>query len=303
MTRVKANQKKVIFMSHVHDDSAQAKALKLWLEDNLLGACEIYVSSVPESMPLGSDWPRKIREKLRQSDMALCLVTPNSIEGRWLYFESGATYAHDLPVVPICFGGVKKGDLKPPLQFLVALEIPNPEAEKQLLEVVAKQVGLNTPKRPDELTLPEFRLSRRVNPYSDWLYSEIDLIEHERTFAGREIWVASANLDHDVIGPGPLADVVSDNLERAISYVYVVPKRPEIYVIVEAIKNIYSAKRFRPAFKEIESAEFDNITETNITVYNPIPSPDRKGDAEVFVELPIALEVSERCWAKVHKHF
>jgi hypothetical protein len=74
-----------------------------------------------------------------------------------------------------------------------------------------------------------------------------------------------------------------------------------VYAKIEAIKNIHRANKLRPVFKRIESKQFDNITETNMTIYNPVQ--DRKAFPEVFTELPIAIEPSERYWARVDKHF
>ncbi|HEX3559888.1 MAG TPA: toll/interleukin-1 receptor domain-containing protein [Pyrinomonadaceae bacterium] len=303
------DQKKVIFMSHAHDDSAQANALKNWLKKNLVGVCEIFDTSDPESVPVGTDWHNLICEKLKQAVVVLCLLSKNSIERNWLYFEAGAAFLRDkkLPVVPICFGGVDKQDLKSlPIQYLKAVEIPNQTEERELFRFIAKEVGLDPSedhKLPD-LELPDFHPSRKSNPYSEWLFSEEELIQHEGTFSGKEIWVVSANLDHDVVGRGPLARIVKRNLlQREISYTYVVPKKPELYRKIARIKDAYEVGKPRPVFKQIETEELDNITETNITVFNPRPSPDDNDDYEVFIELPIAVKASKRCWVKVHKHF
>jgi hypothetical protein len=290
----------IVFVSHAHEDAEFATALKDWLERNLndrMDVIDVFVSSNERSLPPGTEWPRKIRDNLKNAFICICIVSPHSFDSRWLYFESGATYIKGIPVVPICWGGVKKEEIKPPLYFFQALEMPSKAAEKSLMKLVAETAKLKPPRNISKLPLPEFQYSVSSN----WQFSEQNIAAFEQSVKDEsEIWVVSANLDHDAF-KGALADAVACNLKRGISYTYVVPQKDDIYPRVDAIKNLHSSSNLPPKFRFVERDEFDNITETNITIYNPVAT--KESDSEVFIELPIDREPSKRLWARVDKYF
>lgn len=300
MAAKKKSTSKIVFVSHAHEDAEFATILKEWLEKNLndrMDVIDVFVSSNERSLPPGTEWPRKIRENLEEAFLCICILTPHSIDRRWLYFESGATYVKGIPVVPICFGGLKKEQVTPPLYFLQALEMPSKEAEKSLMRLVAEKAGLKPPRSISKLQLPEFRYSISAN----WDFSEEHIAAFERSVRDEsEIWIVSANLDHDFF-EGALADAVASNLKRGIAYTYVVPKKDEIQPRVASMRKLYSSHNHPPEFKFVEHDKFDNITETNITIYNPTATEE--SGSEVFIELPIHREPSKRRWARVDKHF
>ena len=75
-----------IFISHAHQDADFANALRKWIDDALLAGVEFFVSSDQESIPLGSEWASRIRDALAKSSIMLVLVSPKSMNRRWLYF-------------------------------------------------------------------------------------------------------------------------------------------------------------------------------------------------------------------------
>ena len=63
----------------------------------------------------GDIWFNQILEKITQSKAVVTLLTPNSINRPWVYFESGIGQAlNDCDVIPVCIG-VKRDDILPPL--------------------------------------------------------------------------------------------------------------------------------------------------------------------------------------------
>lgn len=143
-----------IFFSHAHQDSDFANALRNWIDDALLGAVEFFVSSDKTSIPLGSEWANRIRDALANSAIVLVLVSPSSMSRPWLYFEAGAGYIREIPVVPVCIAGMEPRGLEPPFSFFEAIQLPGKEAELRLLELVATSAGLRPPKLLAELVLP-----------------------------------------------------------------------------------------------------------------------------------------------------
>jgi hypothetical protein len=105
-----------------------------------------------------------------------------------------------------------------------------------------------------------------------------------------------------MINKGVLADIVASNIKRGVSYTYVLPKESKVAVKKEGLKNTYGNARQPPEFVDVPPDLFDNITETNITIYNPVPYKDAP-PSDVFIELPTDVDASKRHWVKVHPHF
>jgi hypothetical protein len=145
-----------IFISHVSEESDFANKLKEWIDEILLSAVEIFVSSDKGvSIPLGADWPQKIKESLELADIMLVLISHNSKNRKWIFFETGAGYVRGIPVIPICIGGISKIDLPVPLNLLQAIKIPDDSEERQLINIIAKIAGLKSPKKfTRKLALP-----------------------------------------------------------------------------------------------------------------------------------------------------
>jgi len=148
-------EKRLIFISHIHEDADFASAIKAWLEESFLGAVELFVSSSPDSLPPGSDWPREIKSALVDASIMLLLLSPRSLTRRWIYFEAGAAYVKNVPVVPLCVAGLALSDLEPPLSFLHGLSISDMTSRATLLELVAKHAGLHVPQTAELLVLPD----------------------------------------------------------------------------------------------------------------------------------------------------
>jgi hypothetical protein len=166
MSTIFKSKKPLVFISHVHEDADFASAIKTWLEQSFLGGVELFVSSSPDSLPPGSDWPRRIKSALADASIMLLLLSPRSITRRWIYFEAGAAYVKNVPVVPLCIAGLSLSDLEPPLSFLQGLSISDMASRATLLELVAKYAGLHTPKTAELLVLPD-RVDRLESDTTD----------------------------------------------------------------------------------------------------------------------------------------
>lgn len=146
--------RRLVFISHVHEDKEIAQYLAEWIRKTLLGEIDFFVSSDVNSLPPGADWPQKIKAALSDASICLLIISPLSVERRWIYFEAGAAYVRNIPVVPICIGGMKLSDLQPPLSLLQSIELPDNIAPKKLIEMIAKQAGLFCPTNIEELKIP-----------------------------------------------------------------------------------------------------------------------------------------------------
>ncbi len=295
VNRPKSDMRTIIFVSHAHEDEAFASAIKTWLEDNLNDSfdfIDVFVSSNRASVPIGAIWFDTLRKNLNNAAICLCLVSPHSIERRWLYFESGATFFKQVPVVPVCLGGVRIKDLRPPLFFSRAIELPSQEGETSLMEMIAKKANRKKlPENPTALQLPEFTYSLS----SEFQFGLENLASYESSFKGRNIWVISTDLGLDVVN-GPMAGPVSSNLSRGVSYTYFVPRKDDLKATIESIEQAYGESNIPPKFIYLRPDYFD-IIETNITIYNPIAGIG--APTEVFFELPVDSDPKERRWIKM----
>ena len=143
-----------VFVSHTHEDADFARVLKEWLDETFLGAVECFVSSSPESLGPGTDWPELLKKNLQNSSLSLVLLSPGSLARPWLNFEAGAAYVRGVPVIPICIAGLKVADLAAPLSFLQAIQLDVVEDQRTLLTAIGRAVGLRTPKNIEVPKLP-----------------------------------------------------------------------------------------------------------------------------------------------------
>lgn len=142
-----------IFVSHSHHDADSVARLKDWITKELLNAVDFFVSSDSGSLPLGAEWYRSISEALETSTLAFVVASPRSISSGWLFFEAGAARFRNIPVVPLCIGGVKPTDLPSPLNQFQAAEINTSDGQKALIRLVAEKAGLSVPKRTGKLAI------------------------------------------------------------------------------------------------------------------------------------------------------
>lgn len=138
--------KKQIFISHTKDEADFAESLSTWFKNILDKQIRVFVSSDNgESIPLGSEWLEKIKESLKSTNIILVLVSHKSIEKKWIHFEAGAGYIRNIPVIPVCIGGITAKELPDPLNFLQAVELPNDKNELALIKKIIKITNLNLP--------------------------------------------------------------------------------------------------------------------------------------------------------------
>jgi hypothetical protein len=96
-----------IFLSHDHDDQEIASEIANTIGRITLGQIKVWFSS--DNSPYGGMkpgvWFDQLRERLSHSEVILVLLTPRSIDKKWLYFESGFGASHpDCEVIPLAVG-------------------------------------------------------------------------------------------------------------------------------------------------------------------------------------------------------
>ncbi|KII75246.1 toll/interleukin-1 receptor domain-containing protein [Vibrio renipiscarius] len=117
--------KKLVFISHITEESELAVILSEEIKKSYLGMLDTFVSSDGQSLPAGGRWIDQIDTALNQSAIQISLCSPQSIKRPWINFEAGASWIRKIPVVPVCHSGLTKGDLPIPLAMLQAADISN----------------------------------------------------------------------------------------------------------------------------------------------------------------------------------
>ncbi len=111
-----------IFLSHAALDSDMANYFKQIVE-NSFEDIQVFCSSDPLDLPLGTKWPEEIQTALKESQILFVLATSRSLARPWVWFEAGTFWFTGKKVIPLCIGDIKKDKLPTPLYELVGLTL------------------------------------------------------------------------------------------------------------------------------------------------------------------------------------
>jgi hypothetical protein len=101
------------FISFIHDEILIANGVKALIE---LTGRSVFMSSA--SINAGQDWLDEIRTAMEHSKAVLLFLSPVSVKKSWVNFEAGAAWLAQRTILPICYGGLGKGDLPEPYRSL-----------------------------------------------------------------------------------------------------------------------------------------------------------------------------------------
>jgi uncharacterized protein YegL len=138
-------KKPIIFISHIHEDNQIAVSLSKFITDKFLGFFNIFVSGDGASIRAGDNWSAKIEGALKKSDLIIALITEESLERKWIYFETGGAFFMGKRVIPVLCNNLKKEKLGNPLAWLQAIEGWNQNEAKQLFNEIAKTFEIICP--------------------------------------------------------------------------------------------------------------------------------------------------------------
>jgi hypothetical protein len=126
------------FISHISEEALEARALKISLEAAIPGG-EFFVSA--SDIHLGDAWLKVIDDALVDAKLILSLCSPNSVRRPWINFESGSGWSRQLPVVPLCYKGLRRDQLPDPLHIFQGVELTNATSFRHLVERIASVLG------------------------------------------------------------------------------------------------------------------------------------------------------------------
>ena len=120
-----------LFISHATSDGEFANAVKQEIEKVFANGVNVFCTSSPGAIAVGTDWLTGIEDKLASAQAVIAIVTPVSIERPWLWFEIGATWGKgrsgDCHIYPLCAAEINLSELPSPLDRLQALSMGRPK--------------------------------------------------------------------------------------------------------------------------------------------------------------------------------
>jgi hypothetical protein len=138
--------KRAIFISHAQEDAPLAEVVKVQIEKVFGKGVAVFVSSIPGAIPPGSDWLDSILRNLVSSDAFFVLLTPNSMQRRFVWFEIGFSWLRrqqkECEMYAACVPPIVVGSLPEPLCRLQATALSDKGRTQALFARLIKQYGL-----------------------------------------------------------------------------------------------------------------------------------------------------------------
>lgn len=141
------NEKKRIFISHIHEEAEIGAVLKKWIEDAFVGEVEAFVSSDPRDLPGGRQWLSEIETKLRDPGNCLLVsvLSPASIGRPWISLEFGGAWIRGTPIFPFCHSGQTNSSLPRPLGDFQGASIEQKNVGELIINAIACAADLPFP--------------------------------------------------------------------------------------------------------------------------------------------------------------
>ncbi|HEV2642813.1 MAG TPA: toll/interleukin-1 receptor domain-containing protein [Candidatus Elarobacter sp.] len=137
--------KMTVFLSHIHEESDLATALKAFIENAFLGMVNVFVSSDSQSIRPGNQWLKVVTDALNSCSLQLILCSPTSIKRPWVNFEAGAAWIRGIQVIPLCHSGLDRDRLPNPLSALQSVNLLNPAGFQTVISEIAQALRVRTP--------------------------------------------------------------------------------------------------------------------------------------------------------------
>lgn len=144
--------KPVIFLSHASDDKELAELLAEQIRV-MFGrdTVKVFVSSEPDAIGAGDKWFPTILQQLEEATALVVLLTPNSIDRRWVWFEIGYFWrkveTSEGRLYPLHTPSIK--EIPHPLNELQAKSLKDREQLKTFASNLKDQFGFGEPNHFD----------------------------------------------------------------------------------------------------------------------------------------------------------
>jgi hypothetical protein len=141
-----------VFISFIHEDDAVAEAVQRFLQSKLNDQA-VFRSSDRWRIYAGEVWMDRIMTELQDAKVVVLILSPRSVKRAWVNFEAGAAWIEKAKIIPVCFGGLTKGNLPKPYSSLQAIDLEDDDDKYYLLRSVSHYLNpaaLDPPPPPAE---------------------------------------------------------------------------------------------------------------------------------------------------------
>ena len=168
-----------VFISHISGEAALASVLRGWIESTFLGQVDVFVSE--HDISSGEQWFQRLGEELTDAKAMLVLCSERSISRPWINFEAGAGHVKGIPVIPICYAGVRKDTLPAPLFFFQGLDVEAEDFGVKVIGDLAQHLGYaRTPviRHEDMTAAVKEALSQIGDPSGNNVIGDLGFVDH-----------------------------------------------------------------------------------------------------------------------------
>jgi len=213
----KQRKKLILFISHATVDKKIAETIGREITYVFGKKIFIFCTSIPGVIPVGEDWLADIEDKLKKSKVCLVLITSNSIDRNWLWFELGAFWLKSktraIKIFPLCTSDIDLSKIPSPLDRLQAITFRNKDEIDELFLELKRKFSISRWRKPRISFLikrinryqikggrkkGEFRIirSNELEGFSD---NELEEIIYEGIFRPDERAFASLQYSHNTL--------------------------------------------------------------------------------------------------------
>ncbi len=116
-----------VFISFVHEEQRVAEAVQELLKGHLQRSLPngVFLSADDWQVFAGEVWLERIRAELQEASVVILMLSPRSVERPWINFEAGAAWLAGKALLPVCFGGLSKGQMPKPYSGIQGLDLPD----------------------------------------------------------------------------------------------------------------------------------------------------------------------------------
>lgn len=160
-----------IFISFIHEESGYAEALKHFLTEVFSYKIMPFMASDKLQVYAGEKWIDRIMEELANARVVLLMLSEKSVLRPWVNFEAGAAWTREAVIIPVCYEGLKKGELPKPYSSLQAVDLTVRGDDEYLVSSIAHHLKVEEPisyfmaRVPALLALDEDKCKSIVSAY------------------------------------------------------------------------------------------------------------------------------------------
>jgi hypothetical protein len=116
-----------VFISFIHEEQRIAEAVQELLKGHLCHHLPkgVFLSADDWQVFAGEIWLDRVRQELREASVIVLMLSPDSVARPWINFEAGAAWLADKALIPVCFGGLAKGQMPKPYSGIQGLDLPD----------------------------------------------------------------------------------------------------------------------------------------------------------------------------------